>query len=128
MGQKRSHNGGGSSYKHMASSASSQGAKSAVPSRLTVSRLEQVSADQSEAAIITTDQSQVPELPKEYGLQKLLMGGQGMEPPNDTSSVANMSVMTVTGTVFGPGNVGVTEQVLTNQRPSKHNLTNQRPF
>ena len=26
-----------------------------------------------------------------------------MEPPNDTSSVANMSVMTVTGTVFGPG-------------------------
>jgi len=94
MGQKRSHNGGGSSYKHMASSASSQGAKSAVPSRLTVSRLEQV-----------------PELPKEYGLQKLLMGGQGMEPPNDTSSVANMSVMTVTGTVFGPGNVGVTDQV-----------------
>merc|ERR1719468_1455233 len=94
MGQKkRSHNGGGSSsYKNM-SSASSQ-VKSAVPSRLTVSRLEQV-----------------PELPKEYGLQKLLMGGQGMEPPNDTSSVANMSVMTVTGTVFGPGNVGVREQV-----------------
>ena len=26
-----------------------------------------------------------------------------MEPPNDTSSVANMSVMMVTGTVFGPG-------------------------
>ena len=84
----------------------------AVPSRLTVSRLEQV-----------------PELPKDYGLQKLLAGGGAMEPPNDTSrwgpghdghiismfvyiclifhicirSVANMSVMTVTGTVFGPG-------------------------
>ena len=88
-----------------------------MPSRLTVSRLEQV-----------------PELPKDYGLQKLLAGGGAMEPPNDTSrwgpghddiylyvtcllylrlyiylyylcirSVANMSVMTVTGTVFGPG-------------------------
>ena len=33
-------------------------------------------------------------------MQKLLAGG---EPPNDTSSVANMSMMTVTGTVFGPG-------------------------
>ena len=74
--------------------------------------------DQSESLILTTDQSQVPELPKEYGLQKLLMGGQGMEPPNDTSSVANMSVMTVTGTVFGPGNVGVREQVPATQRPS----------
>ena len=40
----------------------------AVPSRLTVSRLEQV-----------------PELPKDYGLQKLLAGGGAMEPPNDTS-------------------------------------------
>ena len=60
---------------------------SAVPSRLTVSRLEQV-----------------PSLPADYGLQKLLGGGPDqMEPPNDTSSVANMSVMTVTGTVFGPG-------------------------
>ena len=80
--------------------------------------MEQVSIDQSEALILTIDQSQVPELPKEYGLQKLLMGGQGLEPPNDTSSVANMSVMTVTGTVFGPGNGGVREQVLTNQRHS----------
>ena len=35
-----------------------------------------------------------------YFQQKLLAGG---EPPNDTSSVANMSMMTVTGTVFGPG-------------------------
>ena len=68
---------------------SCSGGKSAVPSRLTVSRLEQV-----------------PSLPADYGLQKLL-GGGGLEPPNDTSSVANMSVMTVTGTVFGPGNEGV---------------------
>ena len=41
---------------------------------------------------------QVPSLPADYGLQKLLGGAGGeMEPPNDTSSVANMSVMTVTG-------------------------------
>merc|ERR1712227_1180254 len=86
-GSKRNAHNGSSSYKNM-SDPSNSGVKSAVPSRLTVSRLEQV-----------------PSLPADYGLQKLL-GGQGggqMEPPNDTSSVANMSVMTVTGTVFGPG-------------------------
>ena len=34
-------------------------------------------------------------------MQKLLAGN--MEPPNDTSSVADMSMATVTGAVFGPG-------------------------
>jgi len=80
---------GSNSYKNMGSvgTRQSSGVASAVPSRLTVSRLEQV-----------------PSLPADYGLQKLLGGAGGeMEPPNDTSSVANMSVMTVTGTVFGPG-------------------------
>merc|ERR1719499_1054001 len=80
MGQgKRSTRGGSSSYKNMAS----QSRHSEPPSRLTVSRLEQV-----------------PSLPPDHQLKKLLAGG---EPPNDTSSVANMSMMTVTGTVFGPG-------------------------
>ena len=55
MGQKRSHNGGGSSsYKNM----NSQPAKSAVPSRLTVSRLEQVRIDQSVAFILISYQSE----------------------------------------------------------------------
>jgi len=84
-GSKRNAHNGSSSYKNMSNPPNS-GVKSAVPSRLTVSRLEQV-----------------PSLPADYGLQKLLGGGGQMEPPNDTSSVANMSVMTVTGTVFGPG-------------------------
>jgi len=44
----------------------------------------------------------VPSLPANYGVSRLLAGGN-MEPPNDTSSVANMSLATVTGTVFGPG-------------------------
>jgi len=80
-------NKGSSSYKNMnGADHQNKGVMSAVPSRLTVSRLEQV-----------------PSLPPDYGLQKLLGGGEQMEPPNDTSSVANMSVMTVTGTVFGPG-------------------------
>lgn len=79
MGGSRSK--GSSSYKMMNGSDKS---KSAVPSRLTVSRLEQV-----------------PSLPPTYGVQKLLAGN--MEPPNDTSSVADMSVATVTGAVFGPG-------------------------
>jgi len=80
MGGSRSHK-GSSSYKMMNGSAKSA---SAVPSRLTVSRLEQV-----------------PSLPPTYGVQKLLAGN--MEPPNDTSSVADMSMATVTGAVFGPG-------------------------
>ena len=79
MGGSRSK--GSSSYKMMTGSEKS---KSAVPSRLTVSRLEQV-----------------PSLPPTYGVQKLLAGN--MEPPNDTSSVADMSMATVTGAVFGPG-------------------------
>lgn len=78
-GSKRSTRGGSSSYKNMAS----QPRHSEPPSRLTISRLEQV-----------------PSLPPDHQLKKLLAGG---EPPNDTSSVANMSMMTVTGTVFGPG-------------------------
>ena len=80
MGGSRS-NKGSSSYKMMNGSTKSA---SAVPSRLTVSRLEQV-----------------PSLPPTYGVQKLLAGN--MEPPNDTSSVADMSMATVTGAVFGPG-------------------------
>jgi len=79
MGGSRSK--GSSSYKMMNGSDKT---KSAVPSRLTVSRLEQV-----------------PSLPPTYGVQKLLAGN--MEPPNDTSSVADMSMATVTGAVFGPG-------------------------
>jgi len=80
MGGSRS-NKGSSSYKMM---NGSNKPKSTVPSRLTVSRLEQV-----------------PSLPPTYGVQKLLESN--MEPPNDTSSVADMSMATVTGMVFGPG-------------------------
>merc|ERR1719270_2186246 len=77
-GSKRNGRAGSNSYKNMPQPRASE-----PPSRLTVSRLEQV-----------------PSLPPDHQLKKLLAGG---EPPNDTSSVANMSMMTVTGTVFGPG-------------------------
>jgi len=81
MGASRSHK-GSSSYKMM--NGTGKTATNNPPSRLTVSRLEQV-----------------PSLPPTYGVHKLLAGD--MEPPNDTSSIADMSMATVTGAVFGPG-------------------------
>ena len=80
MGSSRASKSGSSSYKKMNGGAS----KAQPPSRLTVSRLEQV-----------------PSLPPTYGVQKLL--ASNTEGPNDTSSVADMSMATVAGTVFGPG-------------------------
>eukprot|EP00092_Neocalanus_flemingeri_P009726 GFUD01010477.1.p1 GENE.GFUD01010477.1~~GFUD01010477.1.p1 ORF type:complete len:368 (+),score=90.09 GFUD01010477.1:505-1608(+) len=81
MGGSRSHK-GSSSYKMM--NGSGKTTTTTTPSRLTVSRLEQV-----------------PSLPPTYGVHKLLAGN--MEPPNDTSSIADMNMDTVTGAVFGPG-------------------------
>jgi len=75
--------GSSSSYKNMAASSAKPAEQ---PSRLTVSRLEQV-----------------PSLPADYGVTKLLQGGlSSHEPPNDTSSVADMSMATVNGAIIGP--------------------------
>merc|ERR1719342_509685 len=73
-------NKGSSSYKSMGSSSKP---KSAVPSRLTVSRLEQV-----------------PSLPQGNMVKKLLAGDDSL-PLNDTMSLAS-GYSTVTGQVFGP--------------------------
>jgi len=73
-------NKGSSSYKSMGSSSKP---KSSVPSRLTVSRLEQV-----------------PSLPQGNMVKKLLAGDDSL-PLNDTMSLAS-GYSTVTGQVFGP--------------------------
>merc|ERR1712059_37276 len=88
MGGATRQNKGSNSYKSMASSSQSKKAYDTGPSRLTVSRLEQV-----------------PTLPKHYVVKKLLAGDL---PLNDTMSIA--SGYTVTGAVIGP-NASLIQQV-----------------
>ena len=106
---------GGAGYKSMGGGGGGKSnGSTAQPSRLTMSRLEQVFIDE-EVVIVMVDvfasggpsfpylmtSLQVPSLPANFGVKKLLSGEPASPLVNDTMSVAS-GYSTVTGTVIGP--------------------------